>query len=224
MYVYILCSFSLFFPPEGIFLSLFNYSCRNFPPITLPALPTPTAHIQSCPLPIVFVRGPFIHVPWWPFSFFLPLPLPAPLLCSLFPCLWFYSVLSCFNCYLEKFLWKFQPVLAMLRRETKNWVCVHILAKIKGHRVHYSSHYRVEETAKCNSLEQKVDWEEQSHLASCWAHLKIDPLAKWKVGSATFPLTAKLSCSVPGKPNPTKWKYHNCRTSQCWPLTAFISG
>ena len=76
------------------FLLLFHYSCPHFSPITLPR-PTHPWPPTFNPFPIIFDHGSFIHVPWLdPSPLFPIIPLLSPLwlllVCSLFPCLWFY--------------------------------------------------------------------------------------------------------------------------------------
>ena len=59
------------------FLLMFKNSCLHFPhttPLTHPP-PPPTINL----IPLWFVYGSFIHVPWWPFPFFPPLS-PSPLI------------------------------------------------------------------------------------------------------------------------------------------------
>ena len=76
-----------FLPRENTTLHLqptFLY-CRSitvvpiFPLLLSSDLPTSTSHIQSSSYPIVFVHGPFIHVPWQPILLLSPVtPFPLP--------------------------------------------------------------------------------------------------------------------------------------------------
>ena len=73
---------------------LFIYSCPHFSLITLPRPSHPWPPTFN-PFPIIFDHGSFIHVPWLdPSPLFPIIPLLSPLwlllVCSLFPCLWFY--------------------------------------------------------------------------------------------------------------------------------------